>query len=52
MSQQPGRLKVLREGGKIYSHVRGRHLVETPEERVRQEYLTVLVNDYGYSLHA
>ena len=36
--------------GKIYSHVRKKYLVETPEERVRQEYLLVLHNEYGYSL--
>jgi type I restriction enzyme M protein len=42
-------LLVRREGGKIWSHVRQMLLVETPEERVRQEYLCVLVNEYGYS---
>lgn len=36
--------------GKIWSHVRQRWLVETPEERVRQTYLTVLVNEYGFAL--
>lgn len=36
--------------GKIWSHVRGKWLVETPEELVRQAYLPVLVNEYGYSL--
>jgi type I restriction enzyme M protein len=36
--------------GKIWSHVRQRWLDETPEERVRQEYLCVLVNEYGYDL--
>lgn len=36
--------------GKIWSHVRRKWLVETPEERVRQEYLLVLVNEYGYTL--
>jgi len=34
----------------IYSHVRQKWLVETPEERVRQHYLTVLVNEYGFAL--
>jgi len=43
-------LTVRRTGGKIYSHVRKKWLVETPEERVRQEYLCVLVSEYGYSL--
>ena len=36
--------------GKIYSHIRKKWLIETPEERVRQEYLCILVNEYGYSL--
>lgn len=36
--------------GKIWSHVRKKWLVETPEERVRQEYLLVLVNEYGFTL--
>lgn len=35
---------------KIWSHVRNKWLVETPEETVRQEYLLVLVNDYGFAL--
>lgn len=43
-------LQVERKNGKIRSHVRGIWLNETPEERVRQEYLCVLVNEYGYSL--
>ncbi|GAB1537079.1 N-6 DNA methylase [Geovibrio sp. ADMFC3] len=36
--------------GKIWSHVRSKWLIETPEETVRQEYLLVLVNEYGFSL--
>jgi len=36
--------------GRIYSHARAKWLVETPEERVRQEYLCVLVNEYGFAL--
>lgn len=44
-------LKVERDAtGKIFSHLRSKWLVETPEERVRQEYLCVLVNEYGFSL--
>jgi type I restriction enzyme M protein len=45
-----GPLMVRREGGKIWSHVRQRWLVETPEETVRQEYLCVLINEYGFDL--
>jgi type I restriction enzyme M protein len=43
-------LEVERKGNKIRSHVRKIWLVETPEERVRQEYLCALVNEYGYTL--
>lgn len=39
-----------REKGKIFSHIRKKWLNETPEETVRQEYLCVLVNEYGFSL--
>ena len=43
-------LTVEQKVGKIYSHARKMWLVETPEERVRQHYLCVLVNEYGYAL--
>ena len=47
----PVLLTPQRDGkGKIFSHIRKKWLVETPEERVRQEYLCVLVNEYGFSL--
>jgi type I restriction enzyme M protein len=50
-NQQNGSaLKVRRENGKIWSYLRGMWLVETPEEDVRQGYLPVLTNEYGYSL--
>lgn len=42
------KVEVRRDGGKIWSHVRQKWLVETPEEKVRQEYLCVLVNEYGF----
>lgn len=46
-----GLLKVETDGkGRIYSHVRQKWLAETPEERVRQTYLTVLVTEWGFSL--
>jgi len=48
--ETPGVLEVRREKGKIWSHVRQRWLAETPEERVRQEYLCVLVNEYGFAI--
>lgn len=45
------KLTVKTDGkGKIWSHVRQGWYVETPEERVRQTYLTVLVNEYGFAL--
>jgi hypothetical protein len=43
-------IEVKTEDGKIWSHVRQKWLVETPEERVRQHFLTVLTNEYGYSI--
>ena len=44
-------LAVRRDGaGKVWSHIRKKWLLETPEERVRQEYLPVLVTEYGFSL--
>jgi type I restriction enzyme M protein len=44
-------IEIKRDGkGKIYSHVRKKWLVETPEETVRQEYLLHLVNEYQFSL--
>ena len=42
--------KLKREGGKIWSHVRQKWLVETPEEYVRQKYLLILLHEYGYVL--
>ena len=36
--------------GLIWSHVRSKWLVETPEEAVRQEYLLALCNEYEFSL--
>jgi type I restriction enzyme M protein len=44
-------LTIKRKEEKIWSHIRQIWLVETPEERVRQEYLCVLVNEYGYQLN-
>lgn len=43
-------LVVRREKGKIWSHIRSKWIVETPEETVRQNYLLVLVNEYGFSV--
>ncbi len=46
----PSHLSVQRSNNKIYSPLRKMYLVEQPEERVRQEYLCTLVNEYGYPL--
>jgi type I restriction enzyme M protein len=46
------KIEVLRDSdkGKIWSHVRQKWLIETPEERVRQQYFPILVNEYGFSV--
>ncbi len=38
------------KGSQIFSPVRRKWLLLTPEERVRQEYLIVLTEEYGYTL--
>jgi type I restriction enzyme M protein len=43
-------LQIQTKNGKIFSPIRQKWLEETPEERVRQEYLLVLVNEYGFRL--
>ncbi|MGG4440013.1 N-6 DNA methylase [Brevibacillus fortis] len=44
-------IQIIRnDNGQIWSHVRKIWLFETPEERVRQEYLCILVNEYGYKI--
>ena len=37
-------------GNEIFSPLRQKWLKATPEERVRQEFLIVLMNEYGYSM--
>jgi len=48
----PVQLAVKRDEAKglIWSHVRGKWLVETPEETIRQTYLPILVNEYGFKI--
>jgi len=36
--------------GYIYSHIRKKDLIETPEEKVRQEFVLTLVNNYWYEI--
>ena len=45
-----GRMSTARREDLIWSPLRQKWLIETPEESVRQEYLCVLVNDYGFRL--
>ncbi|MGL4393663.1 MAG: N-6 DNA methylase [Brevinema sp.] len=43
-------LQIVRDKGLIYSPIRKKYIVETPEETVRQEFVCILVNEYGYKL--
>lgn len=43
-------LEPRKENGKIYSFIRKKWLVCTPEEEVRQNLVCKLVNDYGYPI--
>jgi type I restriction enzyme M protein len=44
------KLTVKISGNKIFAPLKGKELVLTPEEKVRQEFIVHLVNDYEYSL--
>lgn len=44
------KIEVQEKNGRIYCPLKGKELVATPEEKVRQRYIAILVNDYGYSL--
>lgn len=46
----PDLLEIQEENGKIYCPLKEKWLVAKPEERVRQNYIKTLVNEYGYSL--
>lgn len=48
---QTGSLEVRRKGDQIWSYIRNKWLIETPEERVRQKFLCDLVNEYGFTLN-
>ena len=43
-------MEIKINGNKIFAPLKKKELVLTPEERVRQEYICRLVNDYDYSL--
>lgn len=42
--------EIKRNNGKIFCPLTDSWHIETPEEKVRQEYIQSLVEDYGYSL--
>lgn len=42
-------LEIKRENGKIFCPLTGSWHVENPEEKVRQKYIKILVEEYGYS---
>lgn len=50
VSAEPITVRQNKSKGQIWSHVRAKWLLETPEELVRQEYLCLLVNEYGFKL--
>jgi type I restriction enzyme M protein len=43
-------IKYKDDKNKIYAPLKGKYLQALPEEKVRQEFICKLVNDYGYSL--
>jgi type I restriction enzyme M protein len=49
-SERPALSVNTNDKGQIFSHIRQKWLVETPEERVRQAYVVVLHNEYGFNL--
>lgn len=44
------KLEIQEKDGRIYCPLIDKWLVAKPEERVRQRYICILVNEYGYSL--
>jgi type I restriction enzyme M protein len=44
------KLIIQEKGNKIFSHIRKKWLIKTPEEIVRQSYLLQLMNEYKYLL--
>lgn len=44
------KLEIKVEGNKIFAPLKDKWLVQTPEEKVRQEYICRIVNQYGYQL--
>lgn len=44
------KLEYQEKDGKVYCPLRDKWLIATPEEKVRQRYVCILVNDFGYQL--
>lgn len=44
------KLEYQEKDGKVFCPLANKWLVAKPEEKVRQKYICILVNDYGYSL--
>lgn len=44
------KLEVQEKDGKIFCPLKNKWLVAKPEEKVRQKYITILVNEYGFNL--
>jgi type I restriction enzyme M protein len=44
------KLEIQIEGNKIFAPLKGKFLVKTPEEQVRQQYICRLVNHYAFAL--
>ncbi len=43
-------MEVIIKGSKIFAPLKNKDLVLTPEEKVRQQYICKLVDDYGYAI--
>jgi type I restriction enzyme M protein len=50
MSRRPALSVSTDDKGRIFSHIRQKWLIETPEERVRQAFVVTLHNEYGFGL--
>lgn len=44
------KIEVQEKDGKIFAPLKNKWLMASPEEKVRQEFIKILVNEYGYEL--
>jgi type I restriction enzyme M protein len=44
------KIEIKEKDGRIFCPLKNDWLISTPEEKVRQKYITILVNEYGYLL--